>query len=270
MSPKSASFLVPLLLICAVPACPTQPAAADADPDLDAGSTDASSPSDAWSSDDRPSAPKLPPPERRPLGAPCSASGDCTSGLCVDGVCCDTSCDGTCYACNSPGTAGACTPLDGVEDLAATTTCSGARVCAADPSGAAACKLRDGQGCVASDECASGACRTYYPDQDGDSFGVTSAPESFSRCDATPMPPSGFAAAGGDCCDSDPGAKPSVVAYFTSRNRCGTFDWNCNGAEERQGTQTCPTTGNQPIACGTACTIVLKGTASTLYVQACR
>ncbi len=264
----SSSFV--LLLACAAPACLTRAAGADRDPVPDGGIADAPPVVDASWSDDRPSAPKLPPPERHPLGAPCSAPADCASGFCADGVCCDAACDATCYACNLPGREGACAPLDAVEDLAATATCSGTRVCAVDPFGAAACKLRDGEACVASDECATGACRTYLPDEDGDGFGSTGSPAAFNRCDPTPMPPTGFTTSGGDCCDIDPGAHPSVAAYSTSRDRCGSFDWNCSGVDEKQQTGVCPSANNQPAACGTACSVVFKGTVSTLYVQACR
>jgi hypothetical protein len=65
--------------------------------------------------------PKLPPPEHKPLGAACSAQGDCASGFCVDGVCCDTACDAVCVACNLPNSAGSCTALNDVEDPAPAT-----------------------------------------------------------------------------------------------------------------------------------------------------
>lgn len=130
------------------------------------------------------------------------------------------------------------------------------------------CRLKDGEACTQAGDCASGYCRTYYRDQDSDGYGLKS-PDGIVRCDATPRPPQGFAATAGDCCDVDKGAHPGVVAYFTARDACGSFDWNCSGAEEKQPNGTCPTASGPTLACGQACTIVLKGTASVLFVQAC-
>lgn len=45
-----------------------------------------------------------------PLGASCTAAGDCGSGYCVDLVCCSGACTGPCKACNSAGAEGTCTP----------------------------------------------------------------------------------------------------------------------------------------------------------------
>ena len=211
--------------------------------------------------------PKLPPPTHKELGAACSGAGDCASGFCVDGVCCDAACEAACLACDLSGTSGRCTALNGVEDLSTTTPCAGTRVCAKDSSGATACRLKDGDACVAPSDCASGFCRAYYRDQDKDGYGADGA-DTVHRCDATAQPPTGFTAAAGDCCDGDPVVHPGVSAYFTLRDACGGFDWNCSGADERSTTGTCPTSTGV-LACGQACSIVLKGTVSTVFVQAC-
>ena len=69
-------------------------------------------------------------PDRGPGGA-CARAEECMAGLfCVDGRCCDRACDGTCEACNLPGSAGTCTPVPAM----------------ADPSG----------------ECAAFSCSDYY------------------------------------------------------------------------------------------------------------
>jgi hypothetical protein len=235
-------------------ACPTKEAPDDA----------ADAVVDADASEGRP---KLPPPQHNPLGAACSAAGDCASGLCVDGVCCDAPCDAACFACNIAGATGRCTALDGAEDLSAVPPCAGTGVCAMDSSGVTACRFKDGEACLQAGDCASGACRSYYRDQDGDEYGVDSA-DTIRRCAAVPQPPQGFSATAGDCCDTDAGAHPGVVAYFTTRDACGSFDWSCSGAEERQSSASCPTTSGA-LACGQACTIVFKGTGSILFVQAC-
>lgn len=248
-------------------ACMTRGTGSDEPPCCDAAVSDAAP---AWDGAGRESTMKLPPPQRAPLGAACVGSVDCASGFCADGVCCDTACDVPCYACNLAGSLGTCAGLDGVADLSASAPCSGARVCAIDTAGAASCKLREGKVCAESAECAGGACRTYHPDADGDGYGAIGSSTALSRCDAAPNPPGGLVERAGDCCDADPGAKPSVVAYSTSRNRCGSFDWNCSGGEDREAGQTCPSTAAQPLACGQACLFSFKGTVTAVYVQACR
>ncbi len=261
---------IPALLVAAAAlvhssACMTRGAGSDEPSCCDAAVSDAES---AWDGSGHETMIKLPPPQRAPLGAACVGSADCASGFCADGVCCDTSCDVPCYACSLTGSLGTCAGLDGAEDLSASVTCTGAHVCAVDTSGAESCKLREGEACADSAECAGGACRTYYPDADADGYGAIGSSVALSRCDASPNPPSGFVETAGDCCDTDPGAHPSVVTYSASRDRCGSYDWNCSGVEERQNTQGCA--GEQPVQCGQACSIVFKGTVSTLYVQACR
>ena len=221
----------------------------------------------AVDTDARPTATKLPPPIRKELGAACSGAGDCASGFCVDGLCCDSACDAACMACDLSASPGRCAALDGVADLSAVPPCTGTRICAKDVSGASACRLTDGEACVQSGDCASGWCRAYYRDQDVDGYGADGA-ETLHRCDATARPPQGFSAAAGDCCDTDSAAHPGVSAYFTTRDACGGFDWNCSGADERAASGTCPTASGL-LACGQACSIGFKGTVSTVFVQAC-
>jgi hypothetical protein len=50
-------------------------------------------------------------PSGAPVGSQCSNNGDCATALCIDGYCCDQKCDGSCVACNLPGTEGTCTPV---------------------------------------------------------------------------------------------------------------------------------------------------------------
>lgn len=217
--------------------------------------------------DDEDGASNLSPPLSKELGASCDTAVDCAS-FCVDGVCCDSSCDKECLACTVPGSLGQCTTLDGVEDLSAAITCTGSRTGAIDPSGSTACRLKHGEACTQGAGCASGSCRSYFRDQDGDRCGVDSA-NTINRCDVTPRPPQGFTTIFGDCCDVSPGAHPGVTAYFTTRNACGSFRWNCSGAEEKQTNRTCPSASGAALSCGQACTFVFKGTASVLFVQAC-
>ncbi|MEM9071555.1 MAG: putative metal-binding motif-containing protein [Myxococcota bacterium] len=54
----------------------------------------------------------------RPAGGVCSRSADCQGGLfCVDGRCCTGTCDGTCEACDLPGSEGTCTPVPAMADV---------------------------------------------------------------------------------------------------------------------------------------------------------
>jgi hypothetical protein len=248
----------PLLLIVLVaPACPTRDAT---DVTGDAGQSDGQFP-------ERPTATKLPPPVRKAQGDACSLPTECASGFCSDGVCCDSACDGTCFGCNAPGELGSCVAVDHVDDPAATAPCVDPSTCTIDSSGLSRCRLKDGEPCAVDSDCATGSCRRYFPDADGDGYGVDSA-EVIARCDAVPRAPNGFAAAPGDCCDLDPGAHPGTTSFFTSADRCGTFDWNCSGSAEKQSVTSCPT-APAGLACGQSCSIVFRETSTLLYVQAC-
>ncbi len=78
---------------------------------------------------------------------------------CVDGVCCDTDCNGTCQACNVPGSLGTCSNMPiGQTD----TTCNGLKAC----DGASGCKTAAGFGCGSDDACASGVCFGSLPRSD--------------------------------------------------------------------------------------------------------
>jgi hypothetical protein len=159
-------------------------------------------------------------------GSSCDVGSACISQHCVDGVCCEQACSGTCLACNQPNIKGLCRPLNNVEDLGPAGTCGGDKVCTLR--GAAPfCKLREGQPCKTSDDCAGGLCRTTYLDEDGDGYGSST---SVRRCEDTPAP--GYVTRGGDCCDMDPLSSPVATTARTIRNRCGSYDWNCDGVEE--------------------------------------
>lgn len=83
-------------------------------------------------------------------GHPCGGDGDCLSGQCEDGVCCNTSCNGTCRACDLPGSVGTCLNIASGSDP--DNECAGASVC----DGAGACKKPAGQTCAAASECLVG------------------------------------------------------------------------------------------------------------------
>lgn len=81
--------------------------------------------------------------------------------------------------------------------------------------------------------CEGGACNTscstiFYRDVDGDSHG--DGAQQQQACSR----PAGYADQGGDCDDSDAKVFPGQSAFFTTRNKQGTFDYNCDNVEEPQ------------------------------------
>jgi hypothetical protein len=104
-----------------------------------------------------------------------------------------------------------------------------------------ACTAPVGYVANATDGCPSNAAlqapRLLYRDADGDGYGAATA--SRLTCDAT----DGWLERAGDCCDTDNRARPNQTSWFSGRNECGSFDYNCNGAEDRRWTQVSPTPG---------------------------
>jgi hypothetical protein len=179
------------------------------------------------------------------VGKTCGNATDCASSICADGVCCDQACTEACRSCNQAANLGTCSPINGAEDLSAITPCTGANICTT-AGGTPACKLKDGQTCATAAQCANGSCLISYLDADTDGYGVAT---TITRCDLTP--PSGYAARAGDCCDSDNNARPNQTTPSTTRNACNSFDWDCDGTEER--TSTVAFCGCQTIGTTTVC-----------------
>jgi hypothetical protein len=93
-----------------------------------------------------------------------------------------------------------------------------------------------GQACVSNSDCASQVCNKFYYDGDGDGYPVSAS--SIGFCSTTSSPSSGYIPARSDgkwdCCDTDAGAHPGVTDYFSTKDVCGNFDWDCSGTEEKQ------------------------------------
>jgi hypothetical protein len=91
---------------------------------------------------------------KRPLGATCAAGSECEAGLCVDGVCCASACEGTCEACDLPGSLGTCSLVHGAPH--------GKKSCvtgaASDPCNAGSCDGTTATKCAAFAIAAGGAC----------------------------------------------------------------------------------------------------------------
>ena len=63
----------------------------------------------------------------KPLGAACTASGQCSNNLCVDGVCCESNCAGACKQCTA-GT-GKCDTTPPTDVACGTVTCPANTTC---------------------------------------------------------------------------------------------------------------------------------------------
>ena len=191
--------------------------------------------------------------------APCTATAQCAAGLtCKDGVCCESACDKACRSCAIPGQVGHCALVASADDpdfcAADTRTCDAA----------GECKLKAGQTCTKPGDCSGGACTTFYPDADGDSFGDMTATVANGRakafCGAAPA--AGWVTSSGDCCDAGDAMKqvhPGQMAWFTMPSPCGSFDYDCDGTPTPQLTAggTCdlatPTTCTVGFVADTAC-----------------
>ncbi|MHB8874990.1 MAG: hypothetical protein ACYC8T_15000, partial [Myxococcaceae bacterium] len=190
-------------------------------------------------------------------GIACTGNNQCGSGSCTDGVCCNTGCGAACQACNLAGAVGTCSNIPDNTDPATECgnyTCNGAGACSTSCAGGScsadckaqffcngsACAADKGNlnGCTADCECIAGTCGTYYLDADLDGAGNPAVTARFCGT----APPTGYAAAGNDCCDSDNRVAPGTTAYYATANNCGNFDYNCNGVANLESTvvTTCP------------------------------
>lgn len=70
---------------------------------------------------------------------------------------------------------------------------------------------------------------TFYKDADGDGYGTASS--SIKSC--TTEAPSGYVSNDDDCYDSNKNAKPGQTACFTTNRGDGSFDYNCNGKQDK-------------------------------------
>jgi hypothetical protein len=81
----------------------------------------------------------------------------------------------------------------------------------------------------ATDEAGAAGCTTYFRDQDGDTWG--SQTESKCLCAASGQ----FTATrSGDCCDTDDRAKPGQTTYYATADNCGSYDYNCSTADDKE------------------------------------
>ncbi|HEY5957005.1 MAG TPA: hypothetical protein VIV60_10650 [Polyangiaceae bacterium] len=158
--------------------------------------------------------------------------------------------------------------------------------CAAEPSGNEDTAVAESSEAVtaASAESASVssvyACRYYYRDADGDTYGAGS-----NRRYSCTGAPAGYVARAGDCCDSDSNAHTGQTNYYSSLDACGSFDYDCDGQATQQsngptgcfeGTINCYVSGGQciqdnsqlPAGCNGAVSYNTATCGQTWYVSA--
>jgi hypothetical protein len=92
------------------------------------------------------------------------------------------------------------------------------------------CGLADGALCEPGAACLSGACLTFFIDEDGDGFGTGTTGKSF--CTSPPPDSEYTASANGDCCQIDERVYPGAEDFHGEQHACGGFDWNCDDVEE--------------------------------------
>jgi hypothetical protein len=136
-------------------------------------------------------------------GVPCTLPTECQSGYCVSGgsgsVCCSSACDPS--------------------------TIPGATCVATGHVGECQCSVSCGD---------AGACRLFYRDADGDSYGDGNTANAVVGCDNA-SPPSGYVADNTDCDDRDANVHPGQTAYYgTTSLGTATYDYNCDGKLEKQ------------------------------------
>lgn len=73
-----------------------------------------------------------------------------------------------------------------------------------------------------------GVKRTFYRDKDGDKYGDSN--ETQQSCTA----PAGYTDKPGDCDDNNKDVYPGQTQYFTSRRSNRSWDYNCNGRNDRE------------------------------------
>lgn len=93
-------------------------------------------------------------------------------------------------------------------------------------------------------------CTKYYKDQDGDGFGGKT---STSECWCAPGNAPFTGATNNDCLDTNANVRPGQTAYFTEDRGDNSFDYNCDGVQEKQYRGV--TTGCQPEIISQICDV---------------
>jgi hypothetical protein len=116
------------------------------------------------------------------------------------------------------------------------------------------CRAPEGANCTVNTDCASGQCRAWAFDRDGDLFGAENTLRRICGAQPPRDQPQGGAGVWRqvnesvavnqrfDCCDTDRNVNPSQATFFEASYVCGgaaSFDYNCRNAGEPAPVQEC-------------------------------
>ncbi|MBI3206610.1 MAG: hypothetical protein HYZ29_34045 [Myxococcales bacterium] len=147
--------------------------------------------------------------------ASCTLDSECVSSAYCENPACNSKLDlGKKCPKNSACKSGIC-----VLGACCSTTCGPNFDCA---TGACQC---NGQTCDA-----GVACITFYQDADGDGFGN----KGMYKLGCANKPPTGYVLDNTDCYDNNKDAKPGQTQWFPTHRGDNSFDYNCDGTQEKQ------------------------------------
>jgi hypothetical protein len=167
-----------------------------------------------------------------------SVNDDDCDGLTNDGCQCVSSrgnadCSGNPDASRCNGATGQCVACQANADCSLVS--GGRNLCQA---GRCVSPIRPlGESCTANNQCESGNCQPFYRDTDRDGYAPQGAvAESFcfavgfTKAQYTRLAPTGRSI---DCLDSAIDVNPGQAAFFADPAANGSYDYNCDGVEER-------------------------------------
>ncbi len=178
-----------------------------------------------------------------PATGTCGMAGESAATPCSDGSVCTTGdhCDGL-GGCVTAGlldcgdgadcTTDTCDSVNGCASTPSDAACDDANVCTVDACDPLAPAADGATGCT------NVPLPAWYLDADGDGYG-----DPDTAICASIQPEGSYVNVGGDCCDASLLTHPGQATFYATANECGSFDYDCNGADERQSVQVGACTG---------------------------